>query len=324
MSQSRMLRGCLICLAFLCLPASTLFADITWNISYDDVTNGNGIGFDDAARGATRRATVTAVTGYLNSVLDHNGTVDFEFRASQLDGQGFLASAGTYFSIGTPKFQNGAFFTHATTGNDPFGGVPDGFATVDFGYNWNDDTGSVGGNEYDLYSVILHEITHSMGFLSLVTPDGRSTIDGGNPGQFSNFDSFLERGDGTKLFSTAGGASFEGTPADLVSGDIYFNGANARARNNGERIKIYAPTVFDEGSSISHVDTTAGDWVMRHAISQGKERRTYSNGEIGILQDLGWQTVPEPGQVVALSLIAITLLGGGYVRRRRRRELPRV
>jgi hypothetical protein len=47
------------------------------------------------------------------------------------------------------------------------------------------------------------------------------------------------------------------------------------------------------------------------------ERRQYTQGEIGILRDIGWSAIPEPGQVAGLMLIAIIVLCGTYLRRRR-------
>ena len=68
----------------------------------------------------------------------------------------------------------------------------------------------------------LPEITHSLGFLSR----GQQHF-GGNPGVLSLLDSFLERGDGTALFSAGG--NYDGTAADLISDDAYSNGPNATA-----------------------------------------------------------------------------------------------
>ncbi|MFP6597731.1 MAG: hypothetical protein VCC01_09765, partial [Candidatus Hydrogenedentota bacterium] len=48
----------------------TRSGNLTFAITYADVTAGNGNGFDDASLGATRRATLETVFTYLNDVLN--------------------------------------------------------------------------------------------------------------------------------------------------------------------------------------------------------------------------------------------------------------
>ncbi len=269
------------------IPAS---ADITWNVTYVDL--GSGVGFDDPTFGATRRGTVSAVLNYINSRIDANGTVDLEIRASDIDGSGPLASAGPYYFTGPNGFANGFVFDHATTGFDPSPAVPDATATFDFGYVWNNGLGAPGAGEFDLFSVALHEVTHAMGFSSLVDANGQSSISGGDPGVFGVFDSFLELGDGTDLFGPGG--DFLGVPADLISNNVYFNGANAMAANGGAPVQVYAPTTFASGSSISHLNDSNA--LMSFAIAPAVMRRAYSDIELGILADIGWSlaSIPEP------------------------------
>ena len=96
-------------------------AAFSWNITYDDVVNGSGIGFDDATFGAVRRSTFEAATDYVSSVLDGTGSVDLLVRESLNTGTGSLASGGTSFFLSS-GFSNGLLFQHATTGvRCPFG-----------------------------------------------------------------------------------------------------------------------------------------------------------------------------------------------------------
>lgn len=298
-------------LASLALLTTPAFAAISWNISYNDVINNTGIGFDDPTHGATRRSTFESVTNYISSRVDGIGTVDFEINNSLTNGTDSLASAGTYYFGGPNGFSNGLLFQHATTGTDPTGSVPDGIATFDFGYNWNSGTTLPTATQIDLYSVSLHELTHALGFSSLLESNGTSSISGGNPGVFSVFDSYLERGDGTPLFSTVGGATYVGTAGDLISDDLYFAGPNAVAANGGNPIQIYAPSPIEPGSSISHIKDTI-DAVMNPSISYGTSKREFSEADTAILRDLGWTVVPEP------SSLTLLLLGGLFFTRRKR------
>ena len=242
---------------------------LTFNVTYADVTANNNIGFDHPSAGATRRATATTMLSYVIDVLneDSGASVDVEFETSQTGGNGFLAVAGTLYSTAT-QYSNGLAFEHITTGIDPSGSFADIFVTVDFGYTWNSDTGFPSGSEFDLFTVLLHEITHGMGFSSLSSSMGNSDISGGNPGAFSNLDHGLTRITGDDLWNFF--SWFVGTTADLKSNDVGFSGANVEAANGGSIPKIYAPNPFENGSSLSHWDlATFPNEIMKPAIANG-------------------------------------------------------
>lgn len=307
----------IICCSLLAL--SLLEAEIIWNIQYDDVVNGSGMGFDDSVEGQSRRDTINHVTDYLNTVLDYDGSLDLRFQTSQSDGSGFLASAGTYYP-GANGYSNGLLYDHLNLGYDPVSFLPDGLVTFDFGYNWNTGLNTPVGSQFDMFTVALHEITHTFGFSSLLSENGTSDISGGNPGSFSVFDSFIEKGDGTSLFDGSG--TFLGTAQDLTSGDLYFGGENAKLANGGQAIKLYTPGTFNDGSSVSHLDYLY-DSVMNPGISSGVIKREYSDVDLGILMDLGYQiledsvsAVPEP-KVGAIFVLAGIL----FIFRRKRQPI---
>lgn len=298
-----------VILAVMAMIAAPAFAGmIDFQVAYGDVTAHNGIGFDDAVYGAARRNTFESVFGYFNTVLNHSGAAEIRVNSSQTDGSGYLAASGPYFWI-TPGYQNGFAYEHITTGVDPYAGFPDITMTFDFGYRWNSELDAPSGSEIDLFSVALHELTHGLGLLSLVGADGKSALASPyntNPGVFSVYDSFLERGNGTALFGPGG--EYLGTPADLTSNDVWFDGPNAKAANGGAPVKVYAPSSFAAGSSIAHIVDDPST-VMQYSIGYGVSRRTYTNVEIGILQDIGYSTssVPEP------SSMALVFAGGGLM-----------
>ena len=148
---------------------------------------------------------------YINSVIDESGTVDLIVSNSENDGTGFSGAAEPLIFTGPNGFSNRIVFGHATTGIHPFPGNPDGSATFNFGYTWNSEANPPTGSEFVLFTVSLHEVTHAMGFLSLVDENG-------SLGTFSISDSFLELGDGTPLFGVRG--NFLGTVPDLISDDV--------------------------------------------------------------------------------------------------------
>ncbi len=306
--------GVLAVVLALSVGAREAVAAISFNVTYLDVTGSTGAGFDDPTLGAARRSTFASVFNYINTVVNENGSVDVRVNASETDHSGPLASGAPWFDNSSNGFFNGLAFDHATTGDDLWPLAPDASVTFDFGYNWNSETDAPTGSEVDLFSVSLHEMTHTLGFLSLLTQNGTSAVSGGDPGVFSVYDSLLERGDGTALFGPNG--DYLGTPADLTSNDVFFGGTHAKAANGGNAVKVYAPSPYKSGSSIGHLQLGVGE-VMQPSIGPGVTRRQYTAPEIGILADLGWTTaVPEPGSLAIWSLLV--LVGVRFGRRRRK------
>lgn len=289
-------------------------ADITWVVTYNDVNNNTNIGFDDPTFGATRQATVQAVFNYINTVVDENGTAEIRFNNSlNNSGSGVLASAGPFF-FNTPGFSNGFLFNHATTGIDPSGSFPDATAQVNFGHNWNSGLGTPASNQFDLFTVLLHEVTHAMGFLSLMNSTGASAI---GTNVYSVYDSFLERQNGTRLFPS--GPTFVGNSSDLTTGRVFFDGPNTLAFNNGNRSEMYTPNTFSSGSSISHLDGSMHPTaVMNPSVAPGVTKRVYSSQDLGVLADIGWtlNAVPEPGTMAIWTVLGTAAV---LVRRRRRK-----
>jgi len=266
---------------------------ILFNVTYQD--QGTGSGFYDPVLGQARRDTVDLALEYIDSILNEDGRCDIVFRTSLNDGTGGpLATAGTLFAT-TPGFTNGDAFEHITTGVDPTPSTPDIFVTVDFGYEWNTGTSPPSPFEFDLLSVLIHELTHGLGFLSLSTSTGTSEI---ASGVFSFWDRRLETGNGRDLWDD-GTATFQGIPTDLTGNDngVVFVGTYATA-NYGSYPPVYAPPTFSSGSSLSHWDPSVpGRAVMEPSTPSGVTFREYLTVEIGALRDIGYTDAAEPSEL---------------------------
>jgi hypothetical protein len=263
-----------------------------FNVIYEDVEDGTGVGFDDPELGDIRRQTLWAVLDYIGRVIDVPGEADLLIRASQTDGSGALASAGPLL-FPESGFQSGLVFEHLTTGIDPSPNAIDGTVTVDFGYPWNSETDRVAENEQDLFTTLLHEVTHALGFLSVVASDGRSAVfNSGNRGLFSVLDSLLIR-ESTEVSVFLAGGEVNSTADDFVaSGDLVFAGERAR-RTLGFYPRMFAPRPFFEGSSIGHWSSLNGPSVMLPGLARGTERREYEPWEVQALADIGYEVFAE-------------------------------
>ena len=120
-------------------------------------------------------------------------------------------------------------------------------------YTWYTGTdGAVPAGLVDLETVVLHEAGHGLGMLGWMSYSGGQGSWGGGYGFPTIYDRFTENGAGASLINLG---SFPNPSAalgaQLVSNNLYFNGANAKAANGGSRPKLYAPIRRRCGGSCS-------------------------------------------------------------------------
>ena len=107
--------------------------------------------------------------------------------------------------------------------------------------------------EYDLKSVMFHELAHGLGFLSTSSYIFDRTK-GQNVGileQPTPFDAFLQTQDGNRLADLPS-PSFE--LGQALTNKLVWSGAEGIAANNGVKPLMYTPSNYDGGSSVSHLD----------------------------------------------------------------------
>ena len=79
----------------------------------------------------------------------------------------------------------------------------------------------------------------------------------------------------------------------FTSDNLFMSGTNA-TEAFGSEPPVYAPSPFEDASSLSHFKTGAVDAVMGHAIFVGTMERSYTAVDIGALLDIGYASAVAP------------------------------
>jgi PKD repeat protein len=193
------------------------------------------------------------------------------------------------------------------------------------GINWYLGTDlNPGPTQFDLVSVVLHELGHGLGFFGTAAyDDGIGAVEcSGIAGEgclglsaFTNFmvyDYFVENGLGTAIISSTNPSA--GLGSILTGDDIFWNGANGVGANLGINPKLYAPLSFQAGSSYSHLDEATfapGDAnsLMTPSLAAGEAIHDVGNITRGIMADMGWPLANTPQARFESKKVGYTGLG---------------
>ena len=156
------------------------------------------------------------------------------------------------------------------------------------GINWWYGIGSPApAGTIDLYGVLLHEIGHGIGFLSLVDRNNGSKLKGYD-------DAFMVHLEDHSLGKKWPSMTDRQRLASMTdTGDLHWTGPNAVANSGvlsggvgaSNHIRMYAPATIDPGSSVSHWDTTVtpNELMEPNKTPDAKDLVTYQ-----LLRDIGW------------------------------------
>ena len=221
-------------------------------------------------------------------------------------GSAVLGSAGTnniFSNIPGEPFPNTLY--HDALTNKIYGAdaVP-GSGEINASFSSNFDTGcfaaghrfyygldgSTPANRTNLLVVLLHEMGHGLGFSSFVTGTTGALL-GGKPDIYTQFmidastgKTWVQMSDAERVVSAKnnGNVYWDGPSVKLASSFL----ANGRDASTG-RVKLYTPTTFSGGSSISHFDISASpNLLMEPNINAGLA----IDGDLTRqqLRDIGW------------------------------------
>ena len=270
---------------------------------------GSGGQFWSPAARSSLASAAAALAAYI--VVDSPVVVTFDVSGEFNPLSSTLATAGSDFTTAGPGFLPTVVQHKILTGVDSNGSTADGEINWNFAQNWATGDSVVYG-QYDLESVAMHELTHTLGFLSYTDQPGSNTGT-----TWTVFDSFLVNSDGTKVIGSDYIWRNAYTP-NLTGGNggLYVGGADAVAAYGG-LVPIYTPGSWESGSSVSHLNDRvfggANRKLMNAQVFSGLGIRVLSPVELAILADLGYTIAPQPGSA------ALAFIGVFFLRRTRRR-----
>ncbi len=158
-------------------------------------------------------------------------------------------------------------------------------------YNFDPSAGTVQANEFDLYTILLHEVMHVLGFASRIRP---------NLPEYSRWDLALNNlTDNSHFIAPLADSPFcYDRPDDFMdwvnnnwlnAPQVGFNGTDELAITNGTAVN----SIAELDGLFSHLENHNGDfvnYVMRPSILAGVENRSLSNQEVDILCEMGYST----------------------------------
>ncbi len=173
---------------------------------------------------------------------------------------------------------------------------PDIVASFNNDINWYFGTdGMTPELQYDFVTVVLHEITHGLGFTGFFYLDNSfGTYGYDEIGDAAAFDLLVVRS-GNQLVDT----TIYDMPSlllgkALVSNFLYADSPAAKYYNRNMKPRLYAPTLYDDGSSVYHLNDSSYpsgsvNSLMTHAIGKGEANHDPGPITNGIMDDIGWK-----------------------------------
>ncbi|AEA43589.1 peptidase M10A and M12B matrixin and adamalysin [Fluviicola taffensis] len=204
----------------------------------------------------------------------------------------------SYTGVASPLIStvpNGAMFYHGMVG----------FNFDNIGNPWNIllNQAPSSSSYFDLYSVALHEITHALGFASLIDANGDSKFNTGYE-YYSRYDLFLKTAGNQSLITNTGACSlynYSFNPAlnPTVMTPASFDCATHIKFAGTVNKSVYSPSTFQPPSSLSHMEDVCHHtvnpylddeyYVMSNGQNGGSMKRYLKPEERAVLCDIGYQ-----------------------------------
>jgi len=224
--------------------------------------------------------------------------------------------------LGTDSYTN----ISANTGNFYHGQIAFNFS--DPAIQWHTNLAANAPNTlYDLYTVVMHEVMHALGFNSFINQNGASLT---GAGYYSRYDTFLRTNANVPLLAqgscTMYNLSFNPAvspsvlrpgctlPGNVSSGSLNTTACSSAIKFVGSTstVPVYTPACFEPGSSLSHFEDmlypscaspNGNDsyFVVSNSIAKGVTKRFPKTEERRALCDLGYSVKPVYGATTTSS-----------------------
>ena len=147
---------------------------------------------------------------------------------------------------------------------------------------------------YDLTTVVLHEICHGLGFVGSITVEDNKGYWGWGDQKTFAFDNLLVDDANQSIMDVSAYPNASTNLKDVLCGaPLYFNGPITNA-SYGDKIKLYTPTTWSEGSSVYHLDRIFEDTnntLMLHSINTQTSIHDPGPVVLAMLKDIGWNSI---------------------------------
>ncbi len=154
--------------------------------------------------------------------------------------------------------------------------------------------GNTSSGTYDLVSVVLHELCHGLGFTGSIEVEGNIAYWGWGDQNMFVFEKFLFDDQNQSILNTNiypnGSEAFK---AAVAGSKLYFDAPITRSEY-GEKVELYSPTDWDEGSSVYHLNTSfdgSANDLMTHSINSAMSIHDPGVIATSILYDIGWKSI---------------------------------
>ena len=303
--------------------ASSAHASLSFNFNYLPSVDGHG--FDDSIYGVERQSALNSAAGMIAAYfVNYTANLTYDVTSYSAN-DNTLASASSDQLLVPGSFQTSVVQQKILTNGAEDGNNNGADGYIDWNFystnNWG-LTDNPDSTQYDFKSTAMHELLHSFGFLSDIGAGGIG-LGGLSPGKkdtWATFDQFLTDASGVSLIGPDGVFKSSKvsalTAGTLDAPGVLFNGPNAKAANGGQGIPIYTPNPWEEGSSLSHLDSESSltnlSIMNPAAHNLGLDVRALGPVELAILKDIGFTQVaaiPLPAGAWLMLVGLLTLLG---------------
>ncbi|ARK10249.1 T9SS type A sorting domain-containing protein [Fibrella sp. ES10-3-2-2] len=146
--------------------------------------------------------------------------------------------------------------------------------------------------QYDLVTIVLHELGHGLGFTGGIRASASSQE--GGIALPTVFDTYIENQLGTKILNTTIANNASSLFTQITGQNLFLNGPILQQRTGG-RAKLYAPTTYSTGSSLYHLDENtyrAGtpNALMTPFVAATEVAQNPGPAVLAFFEDMEWKT----------------------------------